>query len=429
MTNPLHYRSRNHRGRRVPSILVALVTTAGVLQLGPWSGSSATAADFRINKSPAFLVVYDNNVENLQSRDEYYCQGDWPELENYMKTAQGANSYAPDVVIAQQVGTNVDDSGTRETDKLISQLQATFPGTAYKAIIADEPAPRKVPSKCAPNGAAAGDPLDEKYDQTNAIIYRTARLTIAKNSAGAELVDPFWSLASPSTGSGTCQNANVYTTNYNRVHNIKARFHDAAAGRDVTIASAHWPTSQSGGGSYCADENMNKLDGQMDVGDYGGALRIIGMDSNSSDYDPQGVERPWHVTATGSMVYKDAINEYCSDSTDASHFHDCLDANWTNHYDGDEGGSPRDVRIDFLLGQTFASGVAYKPDMLKRHTITFADACGATTSTCPFQGESCSSQRADNTEAGWCYSEHRAVTAAICYRNVGDCAARWDSDT
>jgi hypothetical protein len=72
----------------VVRILLAL---ALVLALQPAPAQAA------VNRNPAFLQVYDDNVENLETVRERPCHGDWKDLVYAMKV----QPLSPDLFIVQ----------------------------------------------------------------------------------------------------------------------------------------------------------------------------------------------------------------------------------------------------------------------------------------------------------------------------------------
>jgi hypothetical protein len=343
----------------------ALGTTA---LLAPGSAHAAPTYSV-VNNNTGFINVYVNNVENLETAGESACPGDWQDLIYYMKLQH----YSPDVFIVQQIA-NVDQARTLR-DRLTSELSGI-----YDFVIAKN-YPESQSSHCI---TASG--VNEKRTQTNAIFYRTGRFDVAVGP------DTWWSLADPDDN-GHCQ-----LSDQDRALNVRVKLHDKVANKDVTVQSVHWPTSTSGGGNGCADENIDKTVDMATSGSFGGNLRIVGMDANVTDLSTPGSTSSsfhnWYKKVNGQIVgstyqYRDAIYSACGGSKS------CLINNWTNN-------SPR--RIDYLLANKY-TGITggVMPAVTNGHTVTFNEG-----------------DAADNTVTGsdredLDYSEHRAVWAYVNY--------------
>ena len=149
-----------HRSAVVAAVtLVALSMVAAGAAGKPWPGSSPPRHYATVNKSPAYLQVDDDNVENLETANER-CRGDWKDLVYYMKVQHRA----PDLFLVQQV------SNKAQLNKLVATMSRKLAGT-YAGIIAKRH-PRPMHSPC---GAA-------KAYQTNAVVYRKGRFDYVEGS-------------------------------------------------------------------------------------------------------------------------------------------------------------------------------------------------------------------------------------------------------
>jgi hypothetical protein len=312
-------------------------------------------ADVRIaaaNDDPAFVQVFDDNVENLPTAD-LQCPGDWQDLVYYLKRAP----LKPDVFVVQQI------SNQSQLNSYVSRLSGDL-GEAYAGVIA-EASPAAMNSPC-------GAPKDH---QTNAVIYRKARFT--DRGLGART----WQAQSEQGGS--CVN-----NDQARTKAVKVRLHDKIANKDLTVASVHWATAKSGGGTACSEANARETAAELTEDGYGGSLLIFAGDHNVSDVSG-GAFRPWHRLLNGDegggLGFRDAGYAGCGGSLA------CLGDNWTI------GG---DRRIDFLFARKPSGGL---PGVTGFHTITFNEGDAAD------QAET-GSDRGDRN-----YSDHRAVMARIHY--------------
>lgn len=145
-------RSRTRRGR---GIIAALAFAALTLLATP--ASAEVRAQGTVNNDPAYLQVYVNNIENLETVDAY-CPGDWQDLIYYMK----GYATSPDLFLVQQVANRT------ELNRLVTAMTDLLPGVYAGAIAI--PYPERMSSPC---GA-------EKAYQTNAIIYRTGRFNLVE---------------------------------------------------------------------------------------------------------------------------------------------------------------------------------------------------------------------------------------------------------
>ncbi|MGH3878380.1 MAG: hypothetical protein ACRDSK_15235 [Actinophytocola sp.] len=312
-------------------------------------------ADVRVaaaNDDPAFVQVVDDNVENLPTAD-LQCPGDWQDLVYYLKRAP----LKPDLFVVQQI------SGRTQLNSYLSRLSNDL-GEAYAGVIADA-SPAAMNSPCGP----------PKDHQTNAVIFRKARFTDRGLDART------WQ--AQSNESGSCAN-----NDQARTKAVKVRLHDKIANKDLTVASVHWATAQSGGGTACSEANARETAAELTEDGYGGSLLIFAGDHNVSDVGG-GSFRPWYRLLNGdeggTLGFRDAAHAGCGGDKG------CLGDNWTI------GG---DRRIDFLFARKPSGGL---PGVTGFHTITFDEGDAAD------QAET-GSDRGDRN-----YSDHRAVMARIHY--------------
>lgn len=330
---------------RLGAVVVAAVTAV--------AGLTPARADVTIaaaNNNPAFVQVYDNNVENLPTVG-LACPGDWQDLVYYLKRAP----LKPDLFTVQQI------SNQTQLNSYLSRLSNDL-GETYKGVIA-EASPAAMNSPC-------GAPKDH---QTNAVIYRAARFT--NKGLGSRT----WQAQSDETGS--CAN-----NDQARTKAVKVRLHDKIANKDLTVASVHWPTANSGG-PPCADSNAREAAAELTEDGYGGSLLIFAGDANISDR-ASGSFRSWYRLANGdlggALGFRDAGYAGCGGATS------CLDDNWTIN-------STR--RIDFL----FARRSGGLPRIAAFHTVTFNEGDRADLAVT-------GTDREDRD-----YSDHRAVSARVYY--------------
>lgn len=325
--------------------VVGLACTLGAVHVAASPGPVAAQA---VNNDPSFVQVVDDNVENLPTVD-LACPGDWQDLVYYLKRMP----LKPDLVTVQQL------SGQAQLTSYLSRLSSEL-GETYKGVIADA-SPAAMNSPC-------GAPKDH---QTNAVIYRAARFT--DRGLGSRT----WQ--AQSIGSGSCAN-----NDQARTKAVKVRLHDVVAGKDLTVASVHWPTAESGGGASCSESNAREAAAELTEDGYGGSLLIMGGDHNVSDVSG-GAFRPWYTLLRGDLGFQDA--GYAGCGGDKS----CLAGNWTI------GG---DRRIDFVFART---GAGARPAVTGFHTVTFNEGDEADRAVT-------GSDRDDRD-----YSDHRAVLARIHY--------------
>ncbi|MGH3759710.1 hypothetical protein [Actinophytocola sp.] len=303
------------------------------------------------NDDPAFVQVYNDNVENLPTVD-LACPGDWQDLVYYLKRAP----LKPDIFTIQQI------SNRSQLDFYLARLSNDL-GEDYAGVIA-EASPAAMNSPCGP----------PKDYQTNAVIYRKARFTDRGLDART------WQAQSDESGS-------CASNDQARTKAVKVMLHDKIANKDLTVASVHWPTAASGG-TACADSNARETATEMTEDGYGGSLLIFGGDVNISDLSG-GSFRSWHRLLNGDegggLGYRDAGYAGCGGSLA------CLGDNWTI------GGNRR---IDFVFARKPAGGL---PGVTGFHTITFNE------------GDAADRAETGTDRADRDYSDHRAVMARVHY--------------
>lgn len=305
--------------RVIPAVVGGLgaVVVAGTVGIWPAVAAGEVGATAVANNDPAFVQVFNNNVENLPTVD-LACPGDWQDLVYYIKRSPTK----PDIFSVQQV------SGQSQLDAYVSRLSTEL-GEAYAGVIAD-PSPARMNSPCGP----------PKDYQTNAVIYRKARFT--DRGLGART----WQAQSDETG--TCAN-----NDQARTQAVKVRLHDKIANKDLTVASVHWPTAASGGGVDCSESNARETAAELTEDGYGGSLLIVGGDHNVTDVNSAGDFRAWYSLFNGGLGYRDVAYTACGGSKS------CLATNWTT------GGTNR---IDFVFARKPGGPL---PAVTGFHTITF----------------------------------------------------------
>jgi hypothetical protein len=276
----------------------------------------AAPAQAGVNRNPAFIQVYDNNVENLETTAEP-CRGDWKDLVYAMRVQKPS----PDVFTVQQV------SGRGQLDRLVGFMNRTLAGR-YAGVIA-QANPKPFRSPC-------GAP---KARQTNAVIYRIGRFTPVAGSkqtwrsykikGGKCVVDPL-----------------------DRTVGVAIGLDDRISGKRVTAASFHWSTGKSGG-PPCAPKNVRTASRHLGA-DPAAALQLMGGDANVA---PSG-GRNWYALANGDQGGKLGLRDvtFAACGGDPG----CISANWT---------SGSHSRIDFL----FTRSPAGLPLLTRQHTVTFAE--------------------------------------------------------
>lgn len=305
-------------------------------------------------EDPGFLQVYNDNVENLPTAN-LRCHGDWKDLLYYMKLQK----HKPDIYLVHQI------SGKRQLDALVSKMEKIV-GGKYAAKIAD-PTPKRMKSPC-------GEP---KAHQTNAVIYSTERFSVANAK------DNTWR-AQALNSKGDCVNSGQA-----RTQAVKVKLKDKLSGRHVTAASVHWATAKSGG-PPCAAGNAREVARELSAKGYGGDLRVVGGDFNSSDTSG-GDYRGWYKSMNGDLNGKYDLRDVVFDKCKASDgLAKCLRDNWT----GSSG-----KRIDFL----FADKPGGMPKVTAAHTVTYNEGDAA-------DRKVTKGDRGDRN-----YSGHRAVRALVHY--------------
>jgi hypothetical protein len=304
--------------------------TVGALAFAAFTGAgTASAGEEAAAAEP--LVVYNDNIENMLPSK--CAEGE--EFSRFLAYLEKQGK-ALDVFTVQQI------SDDEQLAALTKQLTDRLPGTYAGRIAIPEPGSMGYDSPCG----------KLKNQQTNAVIYRTDRLTPAKETRWRSDAPE-----DPDDGSGPCRNLEPTKTSQDRVHNIAVRFTDKATGKDVTVASIHWPTDRWHA-SECASENMQETADA--VGRLGGTLQLAGGDTNA-DYD---VDDWWNKGR--DLGFRDPVAEQCGGP-------DCPP----------EYNTTKNHRIDFVL----AKGVDKFTDVA---TLT-------------------------DEKVGGAYSNHRAVTARVGY--------------
>jgi len=329
--------SRRSGARRWSAAAVALliaVTGAVVVNAAP-------AAASKINKNPKFLQVYVNNVENLLTPSER-CAGNWRNLIRYMK----GQEYSPDLFLVQQINPK------GELPSLLKMMNEELAG-GFKAVVAEAS-----PTERQPNN----DCGKEKNYQTNAIIYRSGRFSLD----GAKST---WKSIQPS--SARCAGL----ANLSRSINVAQRLTDRVTGKDVAVASIHWPWHGKGASSTtCPQQNADLTASKMKA--FAGAkLYIVGGDFNQLDREGGGF-RGWHKKMRNTHGYVDVAVKDC-ERKKVNVLNCTLSQHWTHS---------GEARIDYL----FAKRPSGKAPTSAEHTIGYK------------KGE----KR---------YSTHRAIRARIHY--------------
>lgn len=322
--------------------LLAVALAAGVLLSAPGPAPAAPPEAPRRD----YIQVYANNVENLKTVDAV-CPGDWQDLVFAMKRTDPA----PDIFLVQQI------SNRTELNRLVRTMEAKL-GHHYTGRIAIADPPNQ-PARCE----------GEKKQQTTAIVFDADRFRVLKADT--------WR-ADRKTARG-CEN-----TTQTRATALRLKLRDTLAGKDLTVASTHWPTNNSGG-HPCAAENAREAAAK--VSGWGGSLMIWGGDANitaGNAGDWKGWYRQTNGDLGGRAGYRDAMFHHCGRQAE------CLRSNWTI------GGSNR---IDYLWART-PGGM---PAITAVHTVGFEEAGRA-------DAHYTGADRADRH-----YSDHRAVRARIHY--------------
>jgi hypothetical protein len=265
-------------------------TVAAAVLIAP-----GTAFAGAVNGSAAYLVVFNNNIENILPPS---CgPADWNRLFTHIK----AQPLSPDIFAVQQI------SDVDQLAALTQRMTDELPGTYAARIAIQEPGSMGYTSTCG----------KLKNQQTNAVIYRSDRL--AYNGVATR-----WRSDAPAQdGSGGCENLTPTTSSQDRVENVGILLHDRVSGQDVAVASVHWPTS-TWDGPDCADENMAEANDAANR--LGGDLTIVAGDMNTT----KGTKGWWNDAM--ALGFRDPIAETCPSSG-------CPDSTSTNGTH----------RIDFML--------------------------------------------------------------------------------
>ena len=225
-----------------------------------------------VNNSPDYLVVYNNNIENLLPAD---CgDGDWNKLFRYIK----AQSKSPDLLVVQQI------SNQTQLNALTTRMTTELPGTYAGVIAIANPGSMGYDDRCG----------KLKNRQTNAVIYRTDRFTKVSESR--------WRSDAPLDKTGPCRNLENTPTSQDRVENVGVLLQDRIANQRVSVASIHWPTN-TWKGPECADENIKEANDAIDR--LGGTMKILTGDMNTS----KGTRGWWNDAR--AFGFRDPIFETC----------------------------------------------------------------------------------------------------------------------
>ncbi len=228
-----------------------------------------------VNNSPAYLVVYNNNIENMLPVS---CgSSDWNKLFAYIK----AQPESPDLFITQQI------SSSTQLEELTKRMTRELRGTYAGVIAIASPGSMGYTSTCG----------KLKNQQTNAVIYRTDRFTYEAATRWRSDAPDNWD-----AGTGSCTNLDDTPTSQDRVENVAVRLRDRVANQTISVASIHWPTG-TWHGPACADENMREARNAVDT--LGGELKIVAGDANTT----KGTKGWW--TAAIDEGFRDPIAETC----------------------------------------------------------------------------------------------------------------------
>ncbi|MBW9210727.1 hypothetical protein KV100_13790 [Mumia sp. zg.B21] len=302
-----------------------------------FSPSTAEAAP-PVNNSPDFLVTYTANVENLvgSGANPAVCERAYSSLVRYMAT----RAYAPDIFLVQQV------RNTTNLEKLVTTMENHL-GVDYTGVIA-KPDPRpNGGGGCSSNlaGTASVEMINDlKANQTNAIIYRTARFTMNGSKTT-------WQSGARVNGGTSCVNAATYDPSQDRTINVAVRLKDSKrTNANVTAASFHWPGSRDAinyqtnpaGVSdrlACATQNINELAAETDDAGIGpSSLQVAGGDANVPD-SSGGAMATWYSRGA-DLGFRDAVAEANGGWSNRTG----LATNWTN--------PSKSGRIDYLFARS-----------------------------------------------------------------------------
>lgn len=264
--------------RRGAAVLAAAAATAAMA--GPTVAQAGV-----VNRSPGYLVVYNNNVENmLPVSCDPQDRTDINRLFAYIK----AQPKSPDVFTVQQV------SDTKQLNALTKRMTDQLPGTYAGVIALTTTGSMGYTSACG----------RLKNHQTNAVVYRTDRFSYEASVRWRSDAPENWS-----KGTGPCRNLQNTPTSQDRVENVAVRLHDRVAKQDVTVASIHWPTS-TWHGPDCADENLREASAAVDG--LGGTLKIVAGDANTT----KGTRGWWNDARADG--FRDPIAETCGSTCPSS---------------------------------------------------------------------------------------------------------------
>ena len=284
--------------RRMIRRALAVLATATI---GLTVGGAQLAQAGSTNSAKSYLVVYNNNIENLAG-----CDGNYDRFVNYLKK----QSKSPDIFTVQQI------SNRAQLDKFTKRLSDALPGEYRGVIAVNNPGSMGYKSGCEV----------KKNQQTNAVIYRTGRFALEKAITWRSDAPQ-----NPKAGTGPCRDLYPRESSQDRVMNVGVRLRDRVTGDRVSVASIHWPTNSRKGkptwnGHKCAAENMQQANAAVDK--LGGTLKIVAGDTNAT----KGVDGWWNK-ALKTYKFHDAVwdttckKKSCPASTSTS----------------------GEIRIDFLL--------------------------------------------------------------------------------
>lgn len=311
-------------------------------------------------RTPAVLLVYTSNIENLEEPDDR-CPGDWRDFFSCL-ALQDAK---PDLILFQQI------SDQAQLDFILRRLENML-GENYAGIIAEaDPVPFNSPCGV------------QREQQTNAIVYRVGRLA----RAGAKHV-----FRSYKKKDGSCVRDNL-----SRTRTLMQALVDRETGLRIAVGCIHWSTNQEPGADRaCALRNVRETDQVLRERYPDAALYIFGGDTNEPelrDSTDTCDYWPWYPEVNGELGgplgYRDPIYDRCMR---AGNLKRCLHDNWTTS-------STEGRRIDFLFAGLPDRGL---PDTSWAHTVTFDEADAA-------DRELWGDDDPQN------YSDHRAVRARFHY--------------
>lgn len=246
----------------------------------------------------------------------------------------------PDVFTVQQL------SGPGQLEELLANMRRTL-GSSYQGALAVTRPKRQ--------GTPCGKP---KRYQTNAVVWRTDRLSYVKGSRRT------WQTNHMSKGH--CRD-----NNQSRSIGLALRLRDKAARRNVAVGTIHWPTGKKDG-PPCAGHNAKESVKNL-AKTSGASMRIMGGDANTT---PGG----WYRSVTGRYKFRDAAGA----------------GKWTIKTNGNR------RRIDFLFGHV-PKGL---PLIIQPSTITFDSGDRAAKRVTGHD---------NGRDPSGNYSDHRAQRALIWY--------------